>query len=205
VGRVSVRGTRIRVTIHCRGVADTRVRGQIDAHCDTDHRERDGHPPGWPHEDGQGLPQQDRQTSACSSRTRLRAKLRLYQSGREVFTRRIRSGDEPGRVGAVAKPRRTVSSSVTAPRRTGLRSGEVAASHRLRWRSVSGRPARRPHACDRPGGRVAHQPRGAFDLAPNTWVQVALIVVGAAVAVALALLSPARPLWGGATALLFAA
>jgi hypothetical protein len=51
---------------------------------------------------------------------------------------------------------------------------------------------------------VSFAASGGVDLAPNTWVQVALVVIGAAVAVALALLTPARPLWGGGTVLLFA-
>src|SRR5207248_1907993 len=51
---------------------------------------------------------------------------------------------------------------------------------------------------------VSFASSGGVDLGPNTWVQVALVVIGAAVAVTLAVLSPARPLWGGATVLLFA-
>jgi hypothetical protein len=45
---------------------------------------------------------------------------------------------------------------------------------------------------------------GGVDLAPNTWVQVGLVVIAAAAILALAVLSPGRPLWGGASLLLFA-
>ncbi len=51
---------------------------------------------------------------------------------------------------------------------------------------------------------VSFAASGGVDLAPNTWVQVGLVVITAAVIVALALLSPVRPLWGGWAVLLFA-
>jgi len=51
---------------------------------------------------------------------------------------------------------------------------------------------------------VAFAASGGVDLAPNTWVQVALVVIADAVVVTLAILSPARPLWGAAGVLLFA-
>jgi hypothetical protein len=50
---------------------------------------------------------------------------------------------------------------------------------------------------------VAFAASGGVEVAPNTWVQVALLVCGAVVAVALVILSPVRPLWGAGTVLLF--
>jgi hypothetical protein len=51
---------------------------------------------------------------------------------------------------------------------------------------------------------IAFVASGGVDLAPNTWVQIGLIAIAAVVIVALALLSPVRPLWGGWSVLLFA-
>jgi len=52
---------------------------------------------------------------------------------------------------------------------------------------------------------VAFLASGGVDLAPNTWVQVGLIVVAAGAAIALALLGRRGPAWGGRALLLFAA
>jgi hypothetical protein len=51
---------------------------------------------------------------------------------------------------------------------------------------------------------VSFAPSGGVDLAPNTWVQIGLVLIAAGVIVALALLSPVRPLWGGWSVALFA-
>ncbi len=51
---------------------------------------------------------------------------------------------------------------------------------------------------------IAFVASGGVDLAPNTWVQVGLVAIAAVVIVALAVLSPVRPLWGGWSVLLFA-
>jgi hypothetical protein len=91
VGRVSVRGTRIRVTIHCRGVADapcavrltltaTRTIGSATVTL------RGGHT----RTVRVSLNRAGRHLLA--RRDPLRAKLRLYQSGRELFTRWITFG-----------------------------------------------------------------------------------------------------------------
>ena len=94
-----------------------------------------------------------------------------------------------------------MSSLVTAPGRD-ARSGGVTPTLRARGRSVS---------TDLLVGAVlaivlivvSFAASGGVDLAPNTWVQVALVAIGAAVAIALVVLSPVRPRWGGATVLLF--
>ena len=52
---------------------------------------------------------------------------------------------------------------------------------------------------------VAFLASGGADLAPNTWVQVGLLVLGAATAVALVLRGARGPAWGGTALLLFAA
>jgi hypothetical protein len=95
-----------------------------------------------------------------------------------------------------------VSSIVTAPRRDAPRSGAATAV------PVGGREV----SIDLLVGiglaviliAVSFAASGGVDLAPNTWVQVGLVVIAAAVIVALALLSPVRPLWGGWSLLLFA-
>jgi O-Antigen ligase len=95
-----------------------------------------------------------------------------------------------------------MSSLVTAPRRAGSRSGGVTPIARVRGRSAS---------ADLLIGLafalvvivVSLAGSGGVDLAPNTWIQVALVALTAAVAIALLVLSPARPLWGGTTLLLF--
>jgi hypothetical protein len=52
---------------------------------------------------------------------------------------------------------------------------------------------------------VAFACTGGIDLAPNTWVQVGLVVLGAAAAVAVVLVGARGPAWGGLTLGLFAA
>jgi O-Antigen ligase len=52
---------------------------------------------------------------------------------------------------------------------------------------------------------VAFFASGGVDLAPNTWVQVGLIVVAAGAAIALAVFGDRGPAWGGRALLLFAA
>jgi O-Antigen ligase len=52
---------------------------------------------------------------------------------------------------------------------------------------------------------VAFFASGGVDLAPNTWVQVGLIVVAAGAAIALAVFGDRGPTWGGTALLLFAA
>jgi len=46
---------------------------------------------------------------------------------------------------------------------------------------------------------------GGTDLAPNTWVEILLLAVGAGSAVAVALVAPGKPSWGFATVAVFAA
>lgn len=95
-----------------------------------------------------------------------------------------------------------MSSLVTARGRAGPRSGGVTPTVGVRGRSAS---------TDLLAGAllaivlivVSFAASGGVDLAPNTWIQVALVAIGAAVAIALVMLSPARPRWGGATVLLF--
>jgi hypothetical protein len=95
-----------------------------------------------------------------------------------------------------------VSSIVTAPRGEASRSGAATAV------PVGGREV----SADLLAGlglaailiAVSFAASGGVDLAPNTWVQIALVAIAAAVIVALALLSPVRPLWGGWSVLLFA-
>ena len=52
---------------------------------------------------------------------------------------------------------------------------------------------------------IAFLTAGGMDLTPNTWVEIALTIVGAALACAVVLAGGRRRAWGGATLLLFGA
>src|SRR5580704_16951825 len=54
-------------------------------------------------------------------------------------------------------------------------------------------------------GLIVFTATGGTDLAPNTWVEIALAAVGAASAIALILLGARGPAWGALTLILFAA
>ncbi len=54
-------------------------------------------------------------------------------------------------------------------------------------------------------GLIVFTATGGTDLAPNTWVEIALAAVGAASAIALILLGARGPAWGAPTLILFAA
>ncbi|MBV8216963.1 MAG: O-antigen ligase family protein [Solirubrobacterales bacterium] len=54
-------------------------------------------------------------------------------------------------------------------------------------------------------GVIVFAATGGTDLAPNTWVEIALAAVGAACAIALILLGARGPAWGALTVILFAA
>jgi len=54
-------------------------------------------------------------------------------------------------------------------------------------------------------GVIVFTATGGTDLAPNTWVEIALAAVGAACAIALILLGARGPAWGALTVILFAA
>jgi O-Antigen ligase len=95
-----------------------------------------------------------------------------------------------------------MSSLVTAPRRAGSRSRGATPSVRVRGRST-GADLLIGLAFALVVIVVSLAGSGGVDLAPNTWIQVALVALTAAVATALVVLSPARPLWGGTTLLLF--
>jgi O-antigen ligase/polysaccharide polymerase Wzy-like membrane protein len=98
----------------------------------------------------------------------------------------------------------TVSSVAPAPKRAVSRPDDDDPTGRLRWPGTS---------IDAAVGAllaagfllVAFLTTGGTDLGPNTWVEVALVLVGAALAAAVTVFGAPGRAWGGITLLLFAA